>query len=169
MVGAAPGVELTGSGAAPPTARSDPVPRAPARTAMPRCILYAPRMGFHPGAASRVPGVGTIDYRLQRHALLTDIEAGRVGRGDVCDAHPDLLRAARHGAPGLGETCPICEDAEVVRVCYVFGPRLPPGGRCVLTAEEIARYRQRSTTYSCYEIEVCTACGWNHLRRRIIL
>ena len=32
VVGAPPGVELTGSGAAPPTARSDPVPRAPART-----------------------------------------------------------------------------------------------------------------------------------------
>ena len=123
-------------------------------------------MGFQPAADSRITGLGTIDYRFQRQMILTDLAKGRVSRSELCDAHPELMRAARHGAPGAGETCPVCEDAEVVLVSYVFGPRLPAGGRCALSAAEIGKYRARSGIYSVYEIEACPACGWNHRRRR---
>ena len=36
-----------------------------------------------------------VDYALQRRSLLADLYANRITTGDVCDAHPYLLRAAR--------------------------------------------------------------------------
>jgi len=107
-----------------------------------------------------------VDYRLQRQRVLTDVAEGRVGRADVCDAHPELLRVARNLAEVGDVVCPVCEDAAVARVSYVFGPRLPAGGKLCTTAAEVGRFRQRSGSFNCFEVEVCPACGWNHLLRR---
>ena len=41
-----------------------------------------------------------IDYALARRATLVELARGRLSAADACDAHPDLLRAARyHGEP----------------------------------------------------------------------
>jgi len=128
-------------------------------------------VGFHPGLAARdqAEGLGSVDYRLQRRRTLRDVRAGIVARNEVCDAHPELLRVARSGAPDLGGLCPVCEDNRVVKVAYVFGPRLPAGGKLALNQMELDRIAERSGQFASYEIEVCGSCGWNHLLRRTVL
>jgi len=108
---------------------------------------------------------GRVDYRLARNAMVSEYRKGRLSKADVCDAHPELARAARNvGAPG-DEECPICEDASVVLVSYVFGSRLPPQGRCVTSQAEMVKLSRRAAELTCYVVEVCPSCSWNHLRR----
>jgi hypothetical protein len=84
-----------------------------------------------------------VEYKLARNAVIREFRKGRLSRLDVCDAHPELIRAAVHlGAP-VGDQCPICEEVELVEVTFVFGSRLPAGGRCVATKAELARYWRR--------------------------
>ena len=80
-----------------------------------------------------VPGHGTggrVEYRLARNAVVSEFHKGRLSELDVCDAHPELMRAARNVGVPLSEECPICGGTAVVHVTYVFGPRLPSHGRC---------------------------------------
>ena len=39
--------------------------------------------------------LAAVDYTLAKRALLRDFRGGILSRFDVCDAHPELLRAAR--------------------------------------------------------------------------
>ena len=71
-----------------------------------------------------------VEFGLVRHALLAKLAAGTLRYEDVCDAHPELLRAAKNIGRSTGETCPVCREAELVEVTYVFGARLPAGGTC---------------------------------------
>ena len=124
-------------------------------------------MIFGPEARRRLnggSGAGVVDYRLARNAVVADFREGRQTRLDLCDAHPDLVRAARHIGEATGEECPICEASETVLVSYLFGPRLPASGRCV-TGDELHRYEGRRQTLACYVVEVCPDCAWNHLAR----
>jgi hypothetical protein len=109
-----------------------------------------------------------VDFRLARNAVIADFRAKRVTREDICDAHPELLRAAKAGRVSTDE-CPICDDGHLVHVTYAFGPRLPARGRCVDTAAEMRRLDQSGDELSCYVVEVCPACSWNHLVRRVPL
>ena len=90
-------------------------------------------MSFRPEAlrGSQPGAPGQIDYRLSRRHVLAELRRGRLGRPDVCDAHPELMRAARHMGRPASETCPICEETDVVHVTFAFGSRLPASGRCV--------------------------------------
>jgi hypothetical protein len=107
-----------------------------------------------------------VEYRLMRNSVVRDVQKGRVGREDVCDAHPELLRAARNVGKPSGERCPICEASDTVEVTYVFGARLPPGGRCPGNATELNRLRRRPEPVLCYDVEVCPDCAWHHLTRK---
>jgi hypothetical protein len=98
--------------------------------------------------------------------VVRDVRRGRVERVDVCDAHPELLRAARNIGKATGEECPICEATRTVQVTYVFGAGLPAGGRCPATATELNRLRRRPQPVLCYDIEVCPGCAWHHLTRK---
>ena len=62
---------------------------------------------------------------------------GAVRTEDVCDAHPELVRAAKHVGEPVGRPCPICADDQLVLVSYVFGPGLPSFGRCITSAKEL--------------------------------
>lgn len=101
-----------------------------------------------------------------RNALVEEVRRGRRSRTDVCDAHPELLRAARHVGVQTGEECPICEHCGTVEVTFVFGAKLPPGGRCPGTARELRRLCARTEPVVCYAVEVCPECAWHHLIRR---
>jgi hypothetical protein len=126
-------------------------------------------MSFRPEAIRGGGGDGqsgaVVDYRLTRQQIVTQFRKGRLSRLDVCDAHPELRRAATGAGRPTGELCPICEECEVVLVTYAFGSRLPAGGRCVTTAKEMNQLARRSTPVSCYVVEVCPECAWNHLTR----
>lgn len=128
-------------------------------------------MGFNPSIVAKdaADGVGTVDYRLQRRRTLREVREGVVAKNEVCDAHPELLRVARNSAPSTGADCPICEEHKLASITYVFGPRLPAGGKLALNQAELDRIATRSGTFASYQVEVCAGCGWNHLLRRQVL
>ena len=118
---------------------------------------------FRAGAPSGARAV--VDHRLERMALINEYRRGRLRRDQVCDAHPELIRAARNlGAPS-SVMCPICEAVNLVLVTYVFGARLPSHGRCVGTREELARFNRRDDDLDAYVVEACVNCRWHHLLR----
>ena len=108
---------------------------------------------------------GEVDYRLARNMVVSEFKKGRLSKLDVCDAHPELLRAARNVGEPATQECPICEQPTMVNVTYVFGSRLPPQGRCVTSRTELAKLGRRSTELACYVVEVCPECAWNHLAK----
>jgi hypothetical protein len=114
-----------------------------------------------------IRGAGSqVDYRLVRRSLIGEFKRGRITRQDVCDAHPELLRAARNVGEPTSLTCPICEEAQVALVSYAFGPRLGPAGRCVTNRAELQRLvRAAGGPVTTYVVEVCPNCAWNHLTR----
>ena len=111
-------------------------------------------MGFRPeslrGANASGQVAGQVDYRLARNAVVSEFRRGRLSRLDVCDAHPELLRAAINVGEESREDCPICEEAKVRLVSYAFGSRLPPSGKCVTTKRELARLTQGDRDVACY-------------------
>jgi hypothetical protein len=126
-------------------------------------------MAFRPDAVRGSEGPGEIDYRLARQSVLSEYKKGRIAQHEICDAHPELVRAARELGEPTRLTCPVCEDANVVLVTYVFGPRLPAFGRCISSKKELQAIAKRSGSFSAYVIEVCPACSWNHLARTFLL
>ncbi|MCU1355726.1 MAG: hypothetical protein JWM89_1144 [Acidimicrobiales bacterium] len=126
-------------------------------------------MGFRPDTLRGSAGPGEIDYRLARQSVLSEYRKGRLARHESCDAHPELARAARELGEPTKLTCPVCEETNVVLVKYVFGPRLPAFGRCITTKKELQSFTKRSGNFSCYVVEVCPACSWNHLARTFLL
>lgn len=125
-------------------------------------------MQFGPTAVRGFPvsgDGGRVEFRLARNAVVKQFQKGRLGRPDLCDAHPELLRAARNVGKAMDEVCPICDDARLVHVTYVFGPRLPPQGTCPATTAQLERLCRRAEPVACYVVEVCPECAWNHLVR----
>lgn len=109
-----------------------------------------------------------VDFRLARNAVLAEFRANKVMREDICDAHPELVRAAKAGLRTT-EACPVCETDTLVHVTYAFGPRLPARGRCVDSAKDMRRLDASGDELSGYVVEVCVSCGWNHLVRKVPL
>ena len=108
---------------------------------------------------------GQIDHRLTRQHLINEYRRGRLSQDQVCDAHPELIRAAKNVGTETQHLCPICAHAQLRLVTYVFGPRLPAHGRCVSTAKEIAALNRRREELSAYVVEACIGCRWHHLRQ----
>ena len=98
--------------------------------------------------------------------MLAEFRANKLMREDICDAHPELLRAAKAGV-ATTEACPVCEADRLRHVTYAFGPRLPARGRCVDSAKEMRRLDASGEELSCYVVEVCPTCAWNHLVRKV--
>lgn len=113
---------------------------------------------------SRVPQQRqVIDYALARRATLADVARGRLAPADVCDAHPDLLRAARfHGEPA-DTSCPICRNAHLVRVSYAYGDELLHASGRARSSRTLDALERRCANVRIYEVEVCRSCSWNHL------
>ncbi len=125
---------------------------------------------------------GVIDYRIARRALVRQVTRGVVPVTDVCDAHPELLRAARNVGQATARTCPICrladdradvalDEADTLRlVTYVFGDDLRRlSGHVVWTREELDDLASRHRSFTAYVIECCLVCGWNHLVESCLL
>ena len=128
--------------------------------------LRSPGMAFTVGALRGTDGArGIIDHRLARRMLINEVRRGRVPLETVCDAHPDLIRAARNVGTETSSTCPICEETELRLVTYVFGPGIGPQGRCVSTAKEMRSLNARAEDLNAYVVEACVECRWHHLLR----
>jgi hypothetical protein len=109
----------------------------------------------------------TTDYALARRAVLRDFRQGTLTRLDVCDAHPELIRAAQCIGTDLDDECPVCSAVNLRLVTYVYGDKLKAAnGRAISTAAELAKLGATCDEFACYDVEVCTECRWNHLRRQ---
>ena len=108
------------------------------------------------------------DYALARRAVLRDFRRGALTRLDVCDAHPELLRAAQCIGTDLDDECPVCGATNLRLVSYVYGDKLKQAnGRAISDQRRAARSWARSCDeFACYDVEVCVECRWNHLRRQ---
>ena len=108
----------------------------------------------------------TVDYRMARRALLRDLRSGLRSVADVCDAHPELVRAARFIGEETKEICPICEGGQLRVLFYTYGKELKgrENGR-VRRRSDLLELRERFGEFACYVVEVCTECSWNHLVR----
>ena len=128
-----------------------------------------PERSGAPATAPRyTPGVRRhTDYALARRAVLRDLRGGRLTRLDVCDAHPELLRAARYVGEKASQPCPVCSGSGLAYVSYVYGDGLrAANGRCISHPNELEQLGERHDEFTCYLVEVCPDCGWNHLARR---
>jgi RNA polymerase subunit RPABC4/transcription elongation factor Spt4 len=110
-----------------------------------------------------VVSAGQVDYRLKRDSLIRRYRAGLIGTAEVCDAHPELLRAANSVGRPVSARCPICGQSGLTTVRYAFGSRLPQNGRCLESEAELDLLVRRCRQVVCYAVEVCRMCHWNHL------
>jgi hypothetical protein len=149
---------------------ADGQPEAPSGARPGRSTLFG--VSLRPESirgAGPAAGLGQIDYRLVRKHAVDEFKRGRLSRLDLCDAQPELMRAATNCGRASEQLCPICEESNVVLVSFVFGSRLPAHGRCVTTAKELDRLSRRQSQCACYVVEVCPSCAWNHLLRTFVL
>jgi len=125
---------------------------------------------------------GLTDYRMAKRALVRKVSQGAVSVNDVCDAHPDLLRAARNIGTPSERQCPICELADrraeipmdenssLRLVTYVFGPELRrKSGIPVWTREDLLDLASDHRSFMAYTVECCLVCGWNHLHESVLM
>jgi len=119
-----------------------------------------------------------VDYGLARRAALTALrDGGPTSREDVCDAHPYLVRAARHHGEPTGRECPVCGRVPLTEVSYAYGDELGALSGRVRSGRELAEMAHQHGEFRVYVVEVCAGgratsradlgsrggCGWNHL------
>ena len=108
--------------------------------------------------------LGVIDFTLAKRALLRDAQVGVLGLTDICDAHPELIRAAKHVGEPTRHDCPVCAKVKLVLLAYVYGESLRDQNGRVWSIDTGLRMTAAHPGASCYVVEVCTNCQWNHLR-----
>jgi hypothetical protein len=108
-----------------------------------------------------------VDYSLARRAVLIAYRSGQVSRLEICDAHPDLLRAARNFGEHTSSRCPVCEAGRLVLVSYVFSDELPKreNGKVWPRGDLAPLLKFREVRL--YTVEVCPECSWNHVRSQV--
>lgn len=104
-----------------------------------------------------------IDYALARKATLADLARGRLSTADACDAHPDLLRAARYHGEATETACPVCRKDRLTRVTYAYGDELQHASGRARSSRSLDALAARYERVRIYVVEVCRSCGWNHL------
>lgn len=88
---------------------------------------------------------------------------------DVCDAHPYLLRAAKHHGEPTDTPCPICRKHRLTHVTYVYGDELGRYAGRVKQTPELDDMAREYAEFRVYVVEVCQGCGWNHLALSYVL
>lgn len=110
----------------------------------------------------------TVDYTLRKRSLLRDFRTGRVSVYDVCDAHPEIRRIARNVGEDTRAVCPVCRRENLRLLNFVYGDELDyDNGRVFPTSTIFNGLRDKYRSFTCYVVEVCVGCSWNHLVRSI--
>ena len=107
--------------------------------------------------------LGVVDYTLAKRAVLRDFRRGLLSRLDICDAHPELMRAARYIGEEIPQGCPVCDQRHLRVLAYVFADELKRNNGRVWTVDQGAALAAKCRDAKCYVVEVCTGCSWNHL------
>ena len=96
----------------------------------------------------------------------TSTGAGRLSQDQVCDAHPELIRAAKNVGTAVVDAVPDLRGGPAaprhVRVRpAAAGPRqVRHDGQ-----GDATRSNRRREELSAYVVEACVGCRWHHLRR----
>ena len=107
---------------------------------------------------------GIIDYTLAKRSVLKDFRSGITSITEICDAHPELMRAARNIGHPLSRKCPVCSHDSLKEVRYVYGDDLGRySGNVVYPTSWVRELASKFDEFRCYSVEVCTDCAWNHL------
>ena len=93
------------------------------------------------GAHLHFPAMQSVtDYALARRAVLRDFRRGTLTRLDVCDAHPELMRAAQFIGTDIDDECPVCGATNLRLVSYVYGEKLKQAnGRAISNQAELRK------------------------------
>jgi hypothetical protein len=117
---------------------------------------------------ARAPGP-VVDYSLARRSTLAALRGGQLSSTDVCDAHPELLRAGKNIGEPASSACPVCSHDSLRWVRYVYGDELRHNnGRVVYPTEWLQELARDYDQFTCYVVEVCVDCSWNHLARSYV-
>jgi Family of unknown function (DUF5318) len=120
---------------------------------------------FDPARPPRFDGP-TVDYSLARRSTLAALKRGRLHTSEVCDAHPELMRAGRNIGQDVPGRCPVCSHETLRCVRYVYGEELRHNnGRVVYPEAWLDELTSAHEQFTCYLVEVCVDCAWNHLMR----
>ena len=107
--------------------------------------------------------LGVVDYTLAKRALIRDFRSGLLSRLEICDAHPEPLRAARYLGAEASRPCPVCKGFELRLLAYVYADGLKNNNGRAFEVEEGLSFAAAQRGGACYVVEVCTSCNWNHL------
>ncbi len=110
-----------------------------------------------------------VDYSLAKRAALVSLFWGGATATDVCDAHPYLLRAAKHHGEPTDEECPVCHKDKLTHVTYTYGDALGQYDGRIKATRELEQMEQEIEEFRVYVVEVCQSCGWNHLTLSYVL
>jgi hypothetical protein len=110
-----------------------------------------------------------VDYSLRRRALLREVYSGRVGTYEVCDASPYLKSAAKFHGEQTDERCPVCRKENLTHVHYIYGDELRQSAGQARRRAELPVLAMTLREFHVYVVEVCRACGWNHLTEQYLL
>jgi hypothetical protein len=119
------------------------------------------------GKAPR-PNLGIVDYTLAKRALLRDARRGLLSRLDICDAHPELMRAAKNIGQESETPCPVCDEFSLRLLAYVYADDLKRNNGRVWSIDAAMRLASQRRNGTCYVVEVCTGCAWNHLNEAFV-
>jgi uncharacterized protein DUF5318 len=124
----------------------------------------SPKPRKRPASSRRRALLGVVDYTLAKRALLREFRSGALSRFEICDAHPELLRAARYVGEPSSRKCPVCDRDELRLLAYVYGDDLAGNNGRVWQLDKALTLAADHRGARCYVVEVCTGCSWNHLR-----
>lgn len=107
---------------------------------------------------------GYVDYTMAKRAIVEGYRRGSLDRLDICDAHPELIRAGRNIGIVQARPCPLCATRSLRQVRYVFGDQLKHlSGRPVYPDNWDVELSDKFDEFRCYVVEVCLDCHWNHI------
>src|SRR2546423_5903823 len=100
--------------------------------------------------------MGVVDSTLAKRALLREFKGGLRSRLEICDAHPELLRAARYlGAPAT-RPCPVCTKDELRLLAYVYADGMSRDSGRAYQVDEGLALAAAQPGGACYVVEACT-------------
>jgi len=111
----------------------------------------------------RRASLGVVDYTLAKRMVLREVRRGVLSRAEICDAHPELIRAGKHVGEPASRPCPVCGGRDLKLLAYVFADGLKRNNGRVWRLEEGLTLAASFPGAACYVVEVCTRCSWNHL------
>jgi hypothetical protein len=123
--------------------------------------------GPRPRLAARAR-LGVVDYTLAKRAVLRQARRGMLSLHELCDAHPELKRAAKHVGEPVPRPCPVCAEHSLRLLAYVYADELKANSGRVWAIDKALALTAKCKGGACYVVEVCTGCSWNHLSEAFV-